>query len=69
MKMTNTRYNRCKNPDRSELLTKDLKVVIDCTVMCSNKEKHVISETDNEPQRSVFSTAVVTVEVLVDLAH
>jgi len=26
IKMTNTRYNKCKNPDKSELLTKDLKV-------------------------------------------
>ena len=30
--MTNTRYNKCKNPDKSELLTKDLKVATDCTV-------------------------------------
>jgi len=30
--MTNTRYNKCKIPDKSELLTKDLKVAIDCTV-------------------------------------
>jgi len=30
--MTNTRYNKCKDPDKSELLTKDLKVAIDCTV-------------------------------------
>jgi len=27
-----TRYNKCKNPDSSELLTKDLKVATDCTV-------------------------------------
>ena len=34
IKMTNTRYNKCKNPDRSELSTKDLKVhvAIDCTM-------------------------------------
>jgi len=32
IKMTNTRYNKCKNPDKSELLTKDLKVAVDCTV-------------------------------------
>jgi len=32
IKMTNTRYTKCKNPDKSELLTKDLKVAIDCTV-------------------------------------
>jgi len=32
IKTTNTRYNKCKNPDKSELLTKDLKVATDCTV-------------------------------------
>jgi len=32
IKTTNTRYNKSKNPDRSELLTKDLKVATDCTV-------------------------------------
>jgi len=32
IKMTNTRYNKCKNPDKSDLLTRDLKVAIDCTV-------------------------------------
>ena len=32
IKMTNTRYNECKNPDKSELVTKDLKVATDCTV-------------------------------------
>jgi len=34
IKITNICYNKykCKNPDRSELLTKDLKVATDCTV-------------------------------------
>ena len=32
IKITNTRYNKCKNPDKSDLLTRDLKVAIDCTV-------------------------------------
>ena len=32
IKMTNTRYNKCKNPDKSDLVTRDLKVAIDCTV-------------------------------------
>ena len=32
IKMTNTRYDKCKNPGKSELLSKDLKVAIDCTV-------------------------------------
>jgi len=26
IKITNTRYNKCKNPDKSDLLTRDLKV-------------------------------------------
>ena len=32
IKITNTHYNKCKNPDKSDLLTRDLKVAIDCTV-------------------------------------
>jgi len=32
IKITNTRYNKCKNPDKSDLLTRDLKVAVDCTV-------------------------------------
>jgi len=34
IKITDICYNKCKckNPDRSELLTKDLKVATDCTV-------------------------------------
>ena len=37
IKITNICYNKykCKNPDRSELLTKDLKVATDCTVSVS----------------------------------
>jgi len=32
VRMTDIRYNKCKNTDISELLTKDLKVATDCAV-------------------------------------
>jgi len=32
IKLTDIRYNKCKNTDRSELLTKGLKVATGCTV-------------------------------------